>query len=231
MATTTTPLELCHKLIALATNNPNEEESKLAALKAVKLIKEHNLLPGAPSQSRRPMPPPPQQRPVSPESSTCWGSGVYDRPFDDMFNYFYGSARGGGKNPFNRQGSYGRVTPEEYARQQQEAEEKEKVRKKAEAEARVRQAERETAARVKAANKGHEWEGIFYTCKRCKMGQALFNATGIGCHDYGRGEKDPNTGIPNEVLRQLDDILRKDPAKGRELQDILERAQKQNIKW
>lgn len=65
MASTTTPLEMCHKLIALATNNPNEAEATAAAVRAVKLIKQHNLLPGAPSVSRRPMSPPPTpgQRP------------------------------------------------------------------------------------------------------------------------------------------------------------------------
>lgn len=223
MATTTTPLEMCHKLIALATNNPNEHEAQLAALKAVKLIKEHNLLPGAPSVSRRPVmpspPPRPQDQPYGPSQAQ---TDYYDHG-DDIFNYFFGGRRGR-KSPFKEGSTYDRVTAEA-----------EEISKKAayyRSQAEEVSKQRQRDAQRKAANKGHEWDPIYYTCKRCKMGQALYNATEIGCHDYGRGERDPTTGIPHEVLRKLDEILRDNPAKGKELQDILERNRnQQNIKW
>lgn len=41
------PVDLVEKLIALALNNPSEEEAKSAALKAVSLIHEHSLPVGA----------------------------------------------------------------------------------------------------------------------------------------------------------------------------------------
>lgn len=58
------PKELVEKLIRLATNNPNEEEATAAALRAVRLIAEHQILIGGKTMVA------PLRAPLTPEEQT-----------------------------------------------------------------------------------------------------------------------------------------------------------------
>lgn len=150
----TAPIDLCHKLIALATNNPNEEEAKLAALKAVRLIKEHNLLPGAPPVARRPTqaPPPPSRAQAAPEygpppTRDPYGDYIY-HDYDIMNEVFRGRKR-------NPKGATHYPPPNSVYQKGSDW----------------------------VDQKGHDWT-LGNTCKNCKMPRELFDRSGMTCHGH-----------------------------------------------
>lgn len=236
-----TPLELAHKLIALALNNPYEEEAKLAALKAVKLIKQHNLLPGAPSEKRRPDPIPPQHRPPPPYRSddddiydwmrqTAEARNAQDRVAEarararaatDAANE---SARKRGETyykPKPNPGPFSGVEPDDY-------------------ESSYYYVDFEGARRGgKSKDMGGHDFSLSNNCKTCKMPRNLFDSTGITCHGYSeakRGAEASGPNIPFDVQREMDRMQEKDPkmaAKMREFLDSLYRNSNdgQRPKW
>lgn len=193
MASTTTPLDLCHKLIALATNNPNEEEAKLAALKAVKLIKQHNLLPGATSVSRRPMSPPPtpgQRPPMSeqeywyrrateppPRRPGEWGQRPDPRakdPYGDpLYDDFFGDMKKKVEQEQERQWEKARQREAQAADETFRQEEKRK-RGQAQNEAEARNREkRQRWSEVKQEYQGYKWMDFDFETKPDTQGHTF----------------------------------------------------------
>lgn len=221
-----TPLELAHKLIALALNNPYEEEAKLAALKAVKLIKQHNLLPGAPSERRRPDPTPPT-RPTRP----MWDSPPpqYRWEDDPIYNWMHRTAQertrqdkakedqarartatdAANESARKRGGTYYKPNPSPFSGVEPDDFEPEYFYRDFD---------------TKRDMAGHDFS-LSNNCKTCKIPRSLFDSSGITCHGYSeakRGAEAAGPNVPFDVLQELDRMQKQDPKMAAKMKDFLD---------
>lgn len=145
-------LEILQKLIALANNNPNENEANLAARKVCKALIEHKFnITGGTTSTNTPPKPPPSSRP---NPATSYGWDYVD--FDDIFGRGRSSKYSGG----SWSGQYSEQDRRDAERRKNEERQREQERQK-EAERRRQENERrrqEQQNRGRGGYSQNEWK-------------------------------------------------------------------------